>query len=139
MTEAREQVKLCVAEIRAKPKYESLLSHLPDPTTNQFTMAQLTNEKLASPGDAKLMASRYDELGNCRAQFLISVSNARPDLIPVFAGAYTEGSAIVASLVERKITWAESARREQVIVSELRKKAADADRQWFADLNASHQ
>jgi hypothetical protein len=139
MTEAREQAKTCVAAIRAKPKYEVLLPHLPDPNTNQFTMAQLTNERLPSPGAARLMASRYDELGSCRTQFLNSVANARPDLVPVFAKAYTEGSAIVASLVERKITWAESARREQVVVSDLRQKAADADRQWFADLNAPHQ
>src|SRR5690242_4316512 len=66
MTEARTQVKACVTTIRARPEYTSLLPHLPDPNTNQFTMAQLTDEKLPSPREARLMASRYDEMGTCR-------------------------------------------------------------------------
>lgn len=138
MTEARTQVKTCLTTIRAKPEYTSLLPHLPDPNTDQFTMAQLTDEKIPSPRDARLIASRYDDMGTCRIQFLNSVSLARPDVVPVIANAYAEGSMIVASLVERKITWAESARREQAILVELRQKAADADRQWTADLSASH-
>jgi hypothetical protein len=138
MTEARTQVKACATTIRAKPEYTSLLPHLPDPNTNQFTMAQLTDEKLPSPRDARLMASRYDDMGTCRAQFLNSVSTARPDVVPIIAHSYAEGSVIVASLVERKITWAESARREQAVLVELRQKAADADRQWAAALHASH-
>lgn len=138
MTEARTQVKACITTIRAKPEYASLLQHLPDPNTNQFTMAQLTDNRLPSPRDARLMAARYDDMETCRTQFLNSVSSARPDLVPIIANAYTAGSMIVASLVERKMTWAESARREQAILVELRQKAADADRQWAADLNTSH-
>ena len=44
----------------------------------------------------------------------------------------------VVSIVQRKITWAEGARRSQALSSEYRQNAAAADRQWQANLTASH-
>ena len=42
-------------------------------------------------------------------------------------------------MVERKITWAEAARRSQAEASETRQKLVAADREWAAELNNAHQ
>jgi hypothetical protein len=45
----------------------------------------------------------------------------------------------VVRLIERKDTWGGSARQSEALLSDERDRIAAADRQWIADLNASHQ
>jgi hypothetical protein len=137
--EAAAQVQACVAAIFAKPEYASLVPHTPNLATGQHTMAQLTNESFISPEDAKLFSARYDESSGCRTRFLNAMSAARPDLVPILAGTYTKGAALVVRLVERKDTWGESARQSDAVLSDEREKLAAADHQWIADLNAANQ
>lgn len=137
--DAFAQYKACNAAVRNKPEYASLIPHSADPETGEPTMAQLTNEKLVSPNDARLLASSYDDRSFCRRRLLTVISTVRPDLAPIVAETLAKGSSNVAALVARKITWAEGARRGQALSIEIRQRGASADRQWIADLNASHQ
>ena len=137
--EAAAELNTCVVAIVAKPEYAPLVPHTPDIETGQHTMAQLTNETLISPEDAKLFAARYDETAGCRSRFLKALSVARPDLVPILSATYTKGAALAARLIERKDTWGESARQSEAALSDARERIAAANRQWTADLNASHQ
>ena len=102
-------------------------------------MEQLTDEKVPSPADAKLLAARFDDATRCRISYLNAISTVRPDLVAVYIDFYSKNATNVAMLVERKITWAEAVRRGQSNSSDGRQKIALADHQWVADLNASHQ
>jgi hypothetical protein len=133
------QFKACVAVVLAKPEYASLLPHTLDPDTGQATMAQLTDERLPSQNDARLLASRFDEATLCRTRYLSALSSARPDLVPIVATSYATNATNVASLVERKITWAEAVRRGQVLSADTRQKIVAANQEWAANLNASHE
>ena len=42
-------------------------------------------------------------------------------------------------VVERQVTWAEAARRAQILSSDLRQKVAMADLEWTADMIPFHQ
>lgn len=137
--EAAAENKACVAAHRARPEYGALLPHQPDLDTGQYTMAQLTDETRPTPMEAKSLASGYDEITICRTHFLNSLSSSRPDIVPILAATYTKGAETTVLLVQRKITWGEASRRGQERLSDLRQKLATADRQWIADLNASHQ
>jgi len=137
--EAAAQNKACVAKVIANPEYAPLLVHVPNPDTGQHTMAQLTDETIPSEQDARLSAAWYDEATLCRGPFLSAVSTARPDLVPIFTDAYGKADARAVLIVERKITWAEAARRSQADLSDARQKIAAADQQWIADLNAANQ
>jgi hypothetical protein len=137
--EAMTQFKACVVPILDKPEYAPLLVHTPDIDTGQHTMAQLTDETIPSVEDARLFGARFDDSNPCRSRLLTALSTARPDVVPILARSYTHGSAIVVLIVERKITWAEAARRSQENSDNLREQLTLADRQWIADLNASHQ
>jgi hypothetical protein len=137
--EAAAQSKACIAAVIAKPEYAPLAAHTPDPTTGQLTMAQLTDESLISPAQAKLFGARHDDLNPCKAHLLNSLSTARPDIVPILASEYAKGTALAVQLVERKITWGEWGRQGQAISSDTRQQLAAADRQWSAELKASHQ
>lgn len=137
--EAAGGFKACLAAVVAKPEYASLLPHTPDPATGQPTMAQLTDESLISPEEAKLFAARWDELTPCKTHVLSALSTVRPDVVPVLSDGFAKGAAIAVQLVERKITWGEGARQTQALGVTVRQNVAAVDRQWIADLNASHQ
>jgi hypothetical protein len=122
-----------------KPEYAALLGHGLDLDTMQPTTAQLTDETIPSEQDARLFAARFDETGRCREGLLTDVAIPRPDLTPILADAFTQAGAIGVLVVERDVTWAEAARRSQVLLDDMRKRIAAADLQWVADLNPFHQ
>ena len=126
----------CLKQIRNKPAYASLVPHSSDLGTSQPSMAQLTDETLPSPEDARLVAARFDENNVCRSKFLNALATPRPDLVPIFEDAFTKREGIAVLLVERKTTWAEAARRTKNLSSDLQQRLASANRQWLADLAA---
>ena len=137
--EAVAQFKACWAPIIVKPEYTPLLPYNPDAETGRPTMAQLTDERLPSTEESKLLSARRDELASCRTAFARSLYMVRPDLASVFTDGWIKGDAIAVELVERKITWGEGARRAQGALNEFQQKITAASRQWGADLKASDQ
>jgi hypothetical protein len=117
--EASAQFKTCTAAVISKPEYTSLLPHTPDLESGQPTMAQLTDETLPSTAEAKLFASRHDEINPCKSRFLSTLSTVRPDIAVVFADSFTAGTSLSVELVEQKITWAEWAKRGQALKGNL--------------------
>jgi hypothetical protein len=133
------EFKACITAIYAKPEYAPLLPHDIDLATGQFTMAQLTDESLILPEQARLFSARHDELNPCRARFLKGLSTVRPDLVPILASEFTKGTDLAVQLVERKATWGEWARQVLAAASGAQQQTADADHQLRAELNASSQ
>jgi hypothetical protein len=137
--EAVAQNKACLAAVLAKPEYAPLLPHTPNLETGQHTMAQLTDETIPSAEDARLVAASFDEANSCFGRFLTALSTVRPDLVPIFADAKAKATAASVLLVERKITWAEGARRGEENVNDLRRQIEAANQRLSAQLNASSQ
>ena len=75
----------------------------------------------------------------CRENFLAVVAIPRPDLAPVLADEFKAAGTISELVVERQVTWAEAARRAQVLSRDVRQKVAAADLEWTADINPFHQ
>jgi hypothetical protein len=137
--EAWAQFKACARSVTDRPEYASLLAHTPDLDTMQPAMAQLTDETIPSEQDARLFATRFDKVNKCRDDLLMAVSTPRPDLTPILEDEFTQSGAIAVLIVDRKITWAEAARRSQALSSDVRQKIKVADLQWIAHLNPFHQ
>ena len=68
-----------------------------------------------------------------------AVAIPRPDLAPVLADEFKAAGAISELVVERQVTWAEAARRAQVLSSDVRQKVAEVDLEWTADIIQFHQ
>ena len=137
--EAWTQFKACVASVIDKPEYAVLRVHTLDLDTMQTAPAELADETIPSAQDAQLFAARFDEVNPCRENFLAVVAIPRPDLAPVLADEFKAAGTISELVVERQVTWAEAARRAQVLSRDVRQKVAAADLEWTADINPFHQ
>ncbi len=119
-----KQLIACVETVRSKPEYDPIRRHAADPKTGQHSMTQLTDEAIPTRAEAHLVAAEYDETSACRSAFLNAFATSRPDLVPIFATFFTNSAALVAELVERKITWAAAARRGDQFLSDARQQLA---------------
>jgi hypothetical protein len=139
LREAGVQVKACIRAVQSKPEYALLLPHTLDPDVTQPTMAMLTDERLATPEEARLWAARHDEVSICRDRAQSTYASVRPDVVSIYAAGRAAGDALGVQLVERKITWAEFMRRSQGLSAELRQQFAAADREWMSERNMEHR
>src|SRR3984957_10851589 len=114
-------------------EYAALLVHTLDLDTMQPTITQLTDETIPSEQDARLFAARFDATNRCREELLMDIAIPRPDLAPILADEFTQAGTIAVLVVERKVTWAEAARRSQMLSGDLRQRITAADLQWIAD------
>ena len=137
--EAWAQFKMCATWMMHEPEYASLLVHPLDLDTMQPAMGQLTDATLPSEQDARLFSARFDATNRCREELLRAIAIPRPDLAPILADGFTEAGAIAVLIVERRVTWADAARRSQVLSGDLRQRIAAADLQWIVDVNPFHQ
>ena len=92
-----------------------------------------------SAQDVRLFAARFDAVDPCREDLLRAVAIPRSDLVPVLVDEFKATGAISGLVVERQVTWAEAARRAQVLLSDVRQKVAATDPEWTADIIPFHQ
>ena len=137
--EAWAEFQACVKSVEDQSEYAALLVHTLDLDTMQPTIAQFADGTIPSEQDARLFAARFDETNRCRQELLTDVAIPRPDLVPILADEFTQAGAIAVLVVERKVTWAEAARRSQMLSGDLRQRITAAELQWIADLNPFHQ
>jgi hypothetical protein len=137
--DAWAQFRACVTSVIDKPEYDALRVHILDLDTMQPARAELADETIPSAQDARLFAARFDAVNPCREDFLRAVATPRPDLVPVLADEFKAAGAISELVVERRVTWAEAARRAQVLSSDARQKVAAADLEWTANIIPFHQ
>jgi len=127
------QRQACHSAVLARPEFAPLLPHLPDPTTGQFGMAQMTNETRPTAAEATLLVDFFDAGGRCFRDYITAVQSVRPDVATILDNEQAAAqSQFQVPLVERQITWAESARRSQRLVSETNAQIAAANQQWLA-------
>jgi hypothetical protein len=137
--EAWAQFEACVDSVIDKPEYTALRVHTLDLDTMQPAPAELADETIPTAEDAWLFAVRFDEVNPCREDCLKAVAIPRPDLVPVLADEFKAAGAISVLVVDRQVTWAEAARRAQMLFSDMRQKVAAADLEWTADIIPFHQ
>ena len=118
--EAWAEFKACVKSVMDQSEYAALFVHTLDLDTMQPTTTQLTDETIPSEQDARVFAARFDETNRCREELLTDIAIPRPDLTPILADEFTQAGAIAVLVVERRVTWAEAARRSQMLSGDLR-------------------
>jgi hypothetical protein len=136
---AAAEFKSCRLKVWQKPEYASILSHLPDEQTSQFTMEQLADKSVPTLEEAKALASLYDDMGTCRAELKSALSTSRPDLLPAISEQQDASTNITLKLVQRSFSWGQAAQATQAASTVFRQKMAAANQQFIADLKAENQ
>lgn len=110
-----DQRKACISAIRTKPGYEPIQAHFSNPENGQFTMAQLTDDNLPSPGESKIVTSYVDEANACTTQSLDQFSKVAPPVVPILLAVKSDNEAIMILLVKRQISWGDAAQRQKKV------------------------
>ena len=137
--EARAQSFACKRAVDARPEFAQLLSRLPDPTTGQFSMAQMTNETWPTAEEAALFASWSGATDDCNHAYIMAAHSVRPDVAVILNNWQTARSQVATQVVERRITWAKFARQTQRIDSETNAQITASSRRWMAQKKAENQ
>jgi len=126
----------CLETVAYKPEFAPLLPHVFMTTPS---MAQLTDETYATNEEARLLALQHDDVMQCLNTYIAAIGPIFPQAVPIYIEARDEVTARTALLIERKITWAESARRSMAINERLHQALAkaDAERREEARQNAA--
>jgi len=135
LQQAGADLKACGSAAYAK--YPSL--YVPNLTTGAPSMAQLTDETRPTPEQARLFAARWDDLRECNQQWRNAIASVRPDVVAILENQQAAADQLAALVIERKVTWAESARNSQQIQAATRSQLAATDREWRAEINAANQ
>jgi hypothetical protein len=138
LRDADAAMGVCVAASINKPEFALLLPHTVRPNAAP-TVAQLTDEQLPTPEEARLLARRYDEINVCRQNALRTLASALPTVLPIFSDGWEKDTANTVQLVERKISWAEATRRWEALKSEARKALMAASQQYLAEMDVWHR
>jgi clan AA aspartic protease (TIGR02281 family) len=97
--------------------------HLLNLDAGQRRKTELTDETIPSLEEARLLAAELAATIPCHKGFIDAWMAIRPDVVPIMANGFQRLVAARELLIERKITWAEAARREQAIGNEMAESA----------------
>ena len=109
---SKQTIDDCINEANDNPVYNILFKKMPkhgDPS-----LAQLSDNSLATDSEIKLLLAYYDDLKPCREQLIDAMTSTNPAAGSIFAQSCHVEDFITADLIQRKITWGEANKKMSV-------------------------
>jgi hypothetical protein len=132
--DASLEAKACRAEVRERPKYASIVVHYAKLETGQFSLEQLSDKRIPTPEEARLVALYYDDIGVCLSNYDKVVAANRPTAFTIIKENRNKQAQTTVRLVQRRISWGEAAQQYQSATSDMNAKSEEENRQWLSDL-----
>jgi hypothetical protein len=117
-----DQRSVCIAEIRNRPENTPLQPHFSEIGTGKLTMMQLTDERVPTPGESRLVVAYQDEASSCINKSIDAAVKVLPALGPIMQQQQASNDATMILLIQRKLTWGEQAQRTKQLIEETREK-----------------
>jgi hypothetical protein len=104
------QAKACTEQAYNAPEAAILRPHFPL-DLRDVTLAQLSDQSMATRPEADAVLAVYPRLQSCRKAMLDGLQNTTPSIIPILAKDFAEADDDTVALVQRKMTWGDRVRR----------------------------
>jgi hypothetical protein len=104
------QVKLCGEQAYSSPEMSVIKPHFPL-NPQDATLAQLSDQSLATKQETDAILAVYPRLQDCRKAALEGLQNTTPSVVPILAKEFAEADNDTISLIQRKMSWGERVRR----------------------------
>jgi hypothetical protein len=118
MRAIKDQRVACISEVRNKQQYLTLQPHLSELATGNYTMAQLTDDHIPTPTEAKTLSSYVDETTGCLNTAIDRVTSISPAVAQILRDLKSSGETTMMLLIERKLSWGEAAKRVKQVQDE---------------------
>jgi hypothetical protein len=109
----REQQLSCVNEVRGNARYDTLVTHLADVRSGNYSMLQLTDESIPTAAESHLVAAYWDEAKPCLTKGAEELSTIVPEAVPIRPQQISDNEQVIILLVKRQISWGEADRRQK--------------------------
>ncbi len=106
-------LKICLATVRANPKYASIVPHLVDISSGKYSLTQMADTSLPTPDDGKTIASYGDEADQCRAKLAEAIGERDPRMGQTISQQHSLVNEMNLRLIQRRITWGQYAKAMQ--------------------------
>jgi hypothetical protein len=117
LSAAKEQRRSCIEGVRADPRYQAILPHLPEIGTGKFSILQLADDTMPTRQEAQAFGAYVDEVRPCIEQMTRLVAAIFPSAEGVLVESINESDAVSLQFVKRELTWGQLASQQQQIES----------------------
>jgi hypothetical protein len=101
---------VCANEVYNAPEAASLRPHIPL-DISQATLAQLSDQALATKPEIDAITLLYPRLKACQKAALDGLVNTMPGIVPILTKQYSAGDDDTILLIQGKLAWGERIRR----------------------------
>lgn len=138
MRVAGARLKVCLGMTYIDPAYVAVASHFAMPSDNA-TPEQLADTTKPTDEDVANLRKYSAMQGKCRSAFVSEVETFSPIDAAAFKKSSADLNAILMDLIERKISWGESAQRRKAWGKEIDTQLGEVRDQIAADLQKQHR
>jgi hypothetical protein len=130
--------KSCSDAVDDKPNYLQVGYRTASKNLRTPTLAQLTDDGLATDEETALIVDRHNDMAHCREQLIKELMNVESGVIPIMTTYWQMGDLVLADLITRKITFGEANKRRSALVNEQVAKLTEYGNQLDRNLAAAH-
>jgi hypothetical protein len=132
------EAKACTAQAYNSPEMAIVRPHFPlDP--RDATLAQLSDQSLATKQEAEAILAVYPQLQACRKAVLDGLQKTTPSAVPIMAKEYAEADDDTILLVQRKISWGDRVKRGRDRLVAAQAALSAEDHRITAGLEQQHE
>jgi hypothetical protein len=135
---AVQDLRTCTMAVYNSPEAASLREHLPFSVT-ELTLEQLSDNRLATDAEIKVILAVHPQIQSCRKQALDRISQATPTLVPIMLVTVTKSEDSLLDLIQKKQSWGAHVRRVRDINTAQTGEMQAEIRRIEAGLQQSHE
>jgi hypothetical protein len=105
--------------LREKPEYAVLLPHLPDADSGNFTFEQLSDSRVPSVGEGRVLLNYMDQAFRCWVNFTATVQPIIPTATPILATCRSQVQNEALLLGSRQVSWGAALQRLKAFQEEM--------------------
>lgn len=130
--------RLCLGQALRDPSYVAVQNHFALPPS-AATKEQLTDNTMPTDEDAANLRLYLPIQEKCRTTLLDGMESSSPKEKDFYKKFYTDMDAVLIDLIERKISWGESARRRKELASHVDTNISEIHDKMAADWQKQHK
>ena len=140
----KQRDRVCYQNIKYKHEKDKNVLHYMEPwldsdSANGFNKGFFDGgDKIPTDYEVKIIVGIYNDIANCRAQMIESVTRIDPNMVPIYVQSYRASDLTMAELIERKISWREAKERKLALDNETEQKIRSELSRLERELEMSH-
>jgi hypothetical protein len=102
---ALQDLRECTMAVYNSAGFAPLREHIPANVLTDATLEQLSDNRLATDAEIKIILANHPQLQACRKQAFERIGESTPTLIPILLASVSKGEDSLLDLIQKKESW----------------------------------